>query len=601
MFGNFIRSITLTILVSFAIFSSYAAESSTQSNKSKVNSAIQQMTDASQLYIHACNLAQLDSPSKEKANQAFLKVIEITRAALVDMPLNTSDVYKTCVQLQAISQRQLGSLRYNMAMQGLGDPKKVSESFLNLVRAAIQHVEESYNLYFSIKDQQNVVITSQSLVPALEAFATLCALRAEIETKPSVSVALYEECIASKERSCSLLSGQLENVSLSHYQTLAVHKMLNFYNVIGGIFDDLCSRLKQKDHSVPANYTFKMCSSDTSNLVKFWEKRIVGGKVNCTIFPPQLSVKQTQRTGRKQNTAAGVVDVTSPFFDLLKALPPVLDAEDFLDRIRTFQCGILWGVYQEDLNNGISRKVASAAYKKYVYQGEFANDLPMEEAFIFAHLEDLIGNPHPLNNFYKELHAKRKQARHQKMVEAIKADLLARQIENERQAAIAEERLQLESRPRTVPFSTISSPSYEYSPSELPKPEILAPKVKEKRRGVASVPDSQEIKSGTKEESISSKEATLVRLSGVEFEIYQKINANGKITIKEVIVILTAFNCRIEDGAKHKKATAQNGKVWTIPDHSQREGPIDPAYRRSLRNFLHITLEIDPEDVVLKT
>ena len=600
MFGYFIKAFILAIYLSFVKVSSYAAESSTQFNKLKVDSAIQKMSAASSLYSQACNLAQLDSLSKEKANLAFSNVIEITRTALVDIPPHNTEVYKTCVQLQAISQRQLGTLRYNRIIEELGDPKKVSELSINLLREAIKHFENSFSLYSSIKDWSNVSIVSQSLVPSCETFATLCVLRAEIETRPSMSIALYEECMASKERSISLLKGQIEKVSMSHFQALSLHRMLRVYGELGFLFDDLCARLKQNNSSLAPNYTFKMCATDTSNLVKFWERRIVSAKVDCTIYPPQPSSKQNNKTVRKQKSVNGVVDVTSPFMDLLDALPPVLDAEDFLDRIRTFQCGILWGVYQEDLNNDISRKVAYASYKKYVYQNEFANDVAMEEAFILAQLEDLIGNPESLNRFYKDLHAKRKQARHQKMVDVIKEDLKSKQIEKEEREAIAQDKLKTVKRRETTSFPAQSSSSYEYSSAEPQVVEIVPPKIKEKTRGVPLPQDEAEIKSVIQEETNLSKEEAQFKLSHVEYNIYQKINKGEKITVKESIIVLNGFKCKIEEGAKHKKATAQNGRVWTIPFHSQREGPLDPAYRRSLRNFLHITLEIDPQDVVLK-
>lgn len=611
MFGYFIRAFSFALFLSFVIVSSYAADKIQHSDNLKIDFVLSKMTSASKLYTQACNLAQAKGPTpkqkqQEEAVQSFTNVIEMMRQALNDISPNNYEIYNTCVQMQAISERQLGILSFNKAVETLGDPKKVSESSIDLMRDALQHIEKSFKLYASINDKSNILITSQSLVPSLETFATLCALRAEIETRPTVVVGLYEDCLTSKQRNNSLREeqrdGQPENVSLYHIQLLAIHKMLRLYSDIGCVFDDLCKRLKQKDNLAPFNHTFKTCSTDTASLIKFWEAKIVNSNIDLTLLPQPPRQKQASPAGRGQNPENGTVSLISPFFDLLKELPPVLNAEDFLEQIRTLQCGILWGVYQEDISNELSQKVAYASYKKYVYQGEFASDSSLEEAFIFAQLADLIGNSEPLNCFYKDLHARRKQARRQKMVDAIKADLKARQIEKEKRAAMAAEQLKPVSQASSQSSSARSAPSshYEYSPSDLPAEEVAPLRIKKKTRGVPSTQNDDEVESIAQEESILSKEDAQFILSPVVYEIYQKINKSEKITIKEAIMVLKAFKCQIEDGAKHKKATAPNGKVWTIPFHSQREGPIDRAYRRTLRNFLHISLEIDPEDVVIK-
>lgn len=100
------------------------------------------------------------------------------------------------------------------------------------------------------------------------------------------------------------------------------------------------------------------------------------------------------------------------------------------------------------------------------------------------------------------------------------------------------------------------------------------------------------------------EERKKVALSSDDYDVFHSLtggNLDRNISLDQVKMLLTspALGCKITTGGSHPgKATASNGKMWTIP--SPWKGPIPHYYRHQLSDFLQNSMDIDPGDVVRK-
>jgi ribosomal protein L15 len=343
--------------------------------------------------------------------------------------------------------------------------------------------------------------------------------------------------------------------------------------------------------------------------------------------PKEISRSKGNTRGRGHKGRGGRASSSTAYLSPTgKNVPPVLNPRDFIVLPWTTYCGALQSASLTmnalstqcipQLTQAYGQKAQNHAadafnfYKENVYQGEYAKDSKVEKAFIEARLADIIGNPTPLSEFYKQLRQRRQDEQHEKLVEMIKAEQEAQgqREEKHRQKSTKESqqkasKILLEGEDTDTPVLvspieavsiSINRPSVvaELSPETRPKKEKI------KTRGIAK-PQSV---SSLKDTLILEEERKKVGLSSDDHHVFHSLTGgifDRGISLDRVKKLLTssALGCKISTGGSHPgKATAPNGKMWTIP--SPWEGPIPHYYRQQLNDFLQSAMDIDPDNVV---
>lgn len=251
-------------------------------------------------------------------------------------------------------------------------------------------------------------------------------------------------------------------------------------------------------------------------------------------------------------------------------------------------------------------------YRDEIYENQYASNPGREQQFITAQLEDNIGNPMPLGDFYRSMHQERKKERQrQRTVEMIKLQQEQIRKEEEEKAAalesskLTENEIRQNRNVQVSATSSISTGGHQESTWDqnnshtTEKYEPPVPKTKIKRNGESKPPLEQSTTHKAEEEN-NDDPVTKRKLISEHYTTFQSLigkSNNRNISLASVRGLLGALKCTIQPGGSHGKASGPNGGSWAIPNKDW-DGPIPPYYRRQLNDFIQNILEIDPEDVV---
>lgn len=586
-------------------------------------------SSASSLYLRACSM-----PDTLEKGDAFEKVgtLVVTALSALDTSVDLTFRLVLC-QLRAKSLQQQGALLHNLSVSNK-QPKNQSDVSFELMRKSISCLSSSHEIYKNTKEQspkndpnlQSTVKDYESIcrdyADSLETFATLCALRAENRLHETEVIPLYTESLDAKSLSDVIFPTKVAKVDLIHLQLLALHKMMRICFTTAQNFDVLC-------HTEPSERVCKQLIQNadlTKNLLDFMKKYILNSGIDFSVVDLN---KSTDTKKSRKNKASKKMDgnpslVSSPLSGLLKKLPATMDPQAFIFLPWSIYCGSLTkasSILSElpcipQLKESFVKKSASykmeavQAYKEKIYKGEFSHKSELEEAYITACLDDIIGKPELLKAFYKRLHQDRKEARRQAMALRIKESLRQNEAEEaKKKLQLAEEqRLKEERKAAKLALMRDVSPSPDTTtdaPCDVVSTETPLLKPKEKTKGVANLQGRKdqklEVPKNTSRKKVPDEDVkVIITLSPGNFHTLQCLTGgciDRNITLDQVIYLLEkGLGCAITPGkGSHRKATASNGKMWTIP--SAWDGPIPPHYRLQLNHFLQADLEIDPEDV----
>lgn len=320
------------------------------------------------------------------------------------------------------------------------------------------------------------------------------------------------------------------------------------------------------------------------------------------------NMKPEKKKSRSQPTSPFTI---SPFS--FKDLPSGLAPQDYVQFLQGSYCGLLKGasntvsklvgvndqitvLYQRKAQDHLA--LAIKTYREKIYQGGYKNDPEKESEFILASLENLAENEEPLMDFYAKLRLAKQARREHAIAQMIREEQeerqrqeIAKQKQYEEKRKVLEERAAIQRN-----FQTSPVPDAENLPSPCAKDPMpcIQKKEKIKTRGEAHPPSIEIIEKEKKVIEVERKIITLNRDNYYVFQCLTGENYNRNISLQSVITLLkTGFSCDITNaigGGSHKKATAPNNYVWTIPP--EWKGPIPAPYRSELMHFLLVNMGI---------
>lgn len=422
--------------------------------------------------------------------------------------------------------------------------KKYDSAVTNAAKA-IEHLQRSLTLFNEDNDQKNAQRATESLSHAyhLKGVALLNQEEGEKDTKKSLQY--YRDCIDSLYQSFQLEETTETKTELIGVVAMATSTAFTIY----------------KNYLTDSTLSAVLKSENLDDVI--------------TLIILCQSIPFTQP----------IIEIVFPSSPKQKNTSKFVDLEGLKHMIACLNCRILL-----DAEN---TEKAEELYKKFLYDGKYADTPEMESKFIAANLEFLKGNSVALRKFYREQRMKRH-------IERIKAHQnLLFQAETVPQHHVA-----------TKPTKQPPKPTSSYAHSEtsysssLPKETYSPPtpkKEKVKTRGTAKPPVAV-----TNIESIdhsAQEEPTPIILSKAHYNTFAQIVIEHacNISLNEVKQLLLAFGCTIsktQGKGVHQKVTAPNGNIWTAPqDWGNR---IPDYYRLQLASFILDILEIDPDNVIKK-
>ena len=545
-------------------------------------------------------------------------------------------------ELKAISLKQQAVVLHNYVCNNYISTRESSSSFESrvgsnsllsstgypLLKGAVTAIRKSCDLYKELNDIQNYSTSLAHLGVILLAFSENCAIKADAEEDPETSLSLFIESVDCMQESRSITPTATINTGLSAALSISLHKTVNIFADTNDKFLQLC----QPTDATIQHYKLLIDNANlTRKILDYLNKYIMDSSLDFIVLTEPGTKEKFRSKGNARGRSRGGKTTASTFYPSPtgKNVNPVLNPRDFIMLPWTTYCGALQRAsltmnalsmqcipqLTEAYNQKAQLHAAHAFdfYKTNVYQGEYAKDLGVEKAFIEARLADIVGNPAPLAEFYKALRQKRKDEHHQKLLGMIKAKQEAQrqQEEDGRQQEAAKKAQQEVSRilpegenvdsSALVPsIEIVSTPINQPSVFIGSSPEIEHRKEKVKKRGIAKPQPT----SFLKDTPTLEEERKKVALSSDDYDVFHSLtvgNLDRNISLDQVKMLLTssALGCKITTGGSHPgKATASNGKMWTIP--SPWKGPIPHYYRHQLNDFLQNSMDIDPGDVVLK-
>lgn len=644
MFIKNVKLLSLGLALSTAIGSCFAAQegdwpekSVAKLNQAQTASPVKLLEEAASLYTFTCNKMQKNSLAQASS---FGKVVSILDLAISHLQGDIS--LDTPKELKAISLKQQAVTLHNYVCNNYISTRESSSSFKSrvgsnsllsstghpLLKEAVTAIRKSCDLYKELNDIQNYNTSLAHLGVILLAFSENCAIKADAEEDPETSLSLFIESVDCMQESRSITPTATINTDLSAALAISLHKTVNIFADTNDKFLQLC----QPTDATIQHYKLLIDNANlTRKILDYLNKYIMDSSLDFIVVTEPGTKEKFRSKGNARSRSRGGKTTTSTFYPSPtgKNVNPVLNPREFIMLPWTTYCGALQRAsltmsalsiqclpqLTEAYNQKAQLHAADAFdfYKTNVYQGEYAKDLGVEKAFIEARLADIVGNPVPLAEFYKALRQKRKDEQHQKLLEMIKAKQEAqRQQEEERRQQEAAKKAQQEvSRILPEGESVDSSalvPSIEIVSTPINQPsvfigsssEIEHRKEKVKTRGIGKPQPTSLLKdTPTLEE-----ERKKVALSSDDHDVFHSLtggNLDRNISLDQVKTLLTspALGCKITTGGSHPgKATASNGKMWTIP--SPWKGPIPHYYRHQLNDFLQNSMDIDPGDVVRK-
>lgn len=636
MFIKNLKLLSLGLILSTTISFCFAVEEGNLSEKSTTKvqkiSPIDLLTQASKRYLHVCN------KMTEKPLDQATSFGEI--AILLDsvIPNLEGEFLITSRELKAISLKQQAIALHNYVCNNYISTREGSSSLKNRVensaslsskshlflRDAVTAMRESCDLYKELNDIQNHKTSLNHLGVILLAFSDNCAIKADAEEDPGTALSLFIESVDCLKKSKLIAPELTINTDLHVTLALSLNKTLNIYTHANGQFLELCQP------TVITMQYYKLLMDNvnlTLKILDYLSIYIMDSSLDFIVYTE--SGRKKKSTGKNNMGRGGKIKSTSYPSPSGKNVASVLHPRDFIVLPWTTYCGGLQSASVTmntlstqcipQLQQAYVQKAEQHAmdafnfYKKNVYQGEYANDLEVEKAFIKARLADIVGNPAPLSEFYKALRQRHRDEQHQKLLKIIKA-------EQEVQRQQEEERRQQEVAKKAQQKVTKILPEAEDSNNLLgvSSPEMISTSINQPSVVIESSPKTRLNGEKIKTHGIPSPQQTSllndmptlkeerkkIILSSDNHHVFHSLTGgkfDRSISLGEVKTLLTspALGCKISTGGSHPgKATALNGKMWTIP--SPWQGPIPHYYRQQLNEFLQNSMEIDPDDVVLK-
>ncbi|MBX3458089.1 MAG: hypothetical protein KF820_07020 [Candidatus Paracaedibacteraceae bacterium] len=409
--------------------------------------------------------------------------------------------------------------------------------------SAIEHLQRSLTLFNEDSDQKNAQRATESLSHAyhLKGVALLNQEEGEKDTKKSLQY--YRDCIDSLYQSFQLEETTITKTELIGTIAMAASTALTVY----------------KKYLTDSTSSADLKSENLDNVV--------------TLITLCQSIPFTQP----------IIEIISPSPSKRKSTSKLIDLEGLKCMIVSLNCRILL--------NAENTEKAEELYKKFLYDGKYADAPEMESKFITANLEFLKGNSAALRKFYREQRIKRHIAR-----------IRARQSSRpQTETAPQHHGTPITKQPKPTPSYADSETSYSLS---LPKETYSRPtpkKEKVKTRGIAKPPVA--IQHTENIDHSVQEEPTPIILSKTHYNTFAQIviEHTCNISLNEVKQLLLAFGCTIsktQGKGVHQKITAPNGNIWTAPqDWGNR---IPDYYRLQLASFILDILEIEPDNVVKK-
>jgi hypothetical protein len=504
--------------------------------------------------------------------------------------------------------------------------KDYSSNSYELTRKALTLLRQSYQLCKKMIENGSIfdknIVKNHELADQLYSFSQVSYQHAKVEKNHSDSLALFAESIDCLQE-CQILDPTVSTKPLLH--DILCCSMEKFMQIYRDTNDDFQKHLQITDITMKL-YTLFINNADlTKKILDYMNNYIMKSPLNFKVlidsgFKRMLGNKKGR--GNEDNNRASYIPST--YKDEFSLLNP----HDFIRLPWTTYCGALHkasliiNTLSATCNNEVLAKLyleraqknahnAFSFYKENVYHGQYNQNTETEQAFIQAQLNDIAGNPTPLNEFYRALHQRRREKQSQKIVEMIKTqqNLHHQEEKKRRKQAIEKSQQKMEGEVKSLyqeestdepaSFLEITTAVTNQSPVVRETPQETISK-KTKRRGIANSPllpanDTLNVEPGRNK----------LFLSPNDHHVFHSLTGgvlNRNISLQQVKTLLAspAIGCKItthNSGSSHAKATAPNGKMWTIP--KAWDGPIPAYYRLQLNDFFQEALEIDPEDVIL--
>ncbi|MBX9804980.1 MAG: hypothetical protein K2Y18_04400 [Alphaproteobacteria bacterium] len=560
---------------------------------------------------------ELPKLRKERKKADLLRDIieKITRALSLVSDIN-GDFYKRNLQYKANCLKDRGHFLLLCHPTIEASPTSVSD-----FRTAQAHLQESCQILERQLNQNLLENAQQSCKHSLILLSYACIYLAHVETDPQAVLTLCDESLRSIYRHQHLFPGELDYEIHKNFLDISLQKFV-------GVFDGVCA---EYDTLCQGNLTDNGLTNRFMGVSRM-AKRILD------LMATHFDSKRLREIGIRVRipTDAITTQLNSRLTKLFQTLPSRMDPAIFVQLPQATYCGALKGAslacanqtifsgldasQQSRLREGFQKQSmdllneAIAVYRRYFYHGEYENNADRGSLYIIAALDDLMGNPIPLNDFYKMVREEKKNQRRQRMVEEIKESQRF-QLEEQAKRDEAKREREMQIQNQSVPQISLpsSNPRNSYSPFEFARPnERTSPRAlhfeaRVKTRGAALLgPQLGEVEPYV--DVVLLEEERVIRvLSPEDYDVFchlTRTGLNGKkpnnhISRDQVIRLLKSLKCCVEPGGSHFKATdPRTSAVWTIPP--AWDGPIHSAYRRQLNEFLQNLMEIDPVDVVLK-
>lgn len=544
----------------------------------------------------------MDMENSLQKAESFEKAALLAKQAAERASGSDEEVFTLCKTLSGTILRQQAGVLYNISV--VDNP---SEKNNEQLRKALKLIEESCSIFKEMENKQEEESSSIHLPKFLSALSMNSAVRAEAEQDADRSLSLFIESIACVEKKMAIKPKDKKNEKLSSLLALSLHKTMVIYDAI----DRNVTRLYEPSNATVKGYKELINNANlTKKLFDYLEKYIINS-VNFIVITSEQIKKPKGKKGKEKASPSPKSETR-------------LNPEEFIKLPRTTYCsalkkasliaGILASQYDDsDPSSALFRlsqsyrekekqhlQEALEFYQNTVYEGEYKETPELENDFILARLDDIIGNPEPLREFYKLLRRKKlaeaikyEQEIHHKQEEEQrqKAEKRSQEQEAKKEAEVSPER---ESAVHSSSSSSLSDLSFVSEPSQKASP----PKEKIKTRGVANPPPMAALQDAP----IIEKEREKIVLSSNHYRVFQVLTGTiyeRKISLIQVKQLLEALRCKIGTGkGAHQKARAQNGMMWTIP--GAWDGPIPDYYRQQLNEFLQNAMNIEPDDVVTR-
>lgn len=551
--------------------------------------------------MHDKALAMKYSIEKAEAFGQIVKFLELNMPGIreINDPLTT----ELLTLFLAFNLRYQGATLHNCA---LIDEKATPESRIQLSKNAVDLLRKSCKIYNELGNKPQIkeeaAIASGDLADILGQLGAFLSVYASKTKSVNEIIKLHTIALANGKEAYEIKkTSDLETALKTQLKLALFQGFAAFCTIISDI-----KIFKDSDTQTKYN-TLIMYSNVLNNNIKLFNDYLINPpvKINWRAINDTKTQKKSPKT--KVRNALAIPD------SAFEGLPKVYSPEEYVIYMWSTYCGVLKGASNTVANLvGVNDQISALykakeaehleqaiqAYHDHIYQGEYKNHPTKETEYILASLESLAENEKPLRDFYSKL---RKERRDHDISQVIREGKEKREREETAKKKIYEEqRKAIEERANKQRALHATTTSESTSPHELPsfdEKEIepcIQEKMKKKTRGEAHTPLLQIIE---KEKAPLTVEPKIITLNSENYSVFQCLTGekyDRNITLEKVLTLLkTGFSCKITNatgGGSHRKATAPNNYVWTIPP--EWKGKIPAPYRNELMNFLLVNMGI---------